>query len=94
MAAPSSRGSAIEQWFLVDTRPLAAQSSGLLSRLCHQLSPDQEGDREIYRGILSTQIKLVKSFSLCTSLIGIGNPPLSFAIPELEFVKLNPIAVL
>jgi hypothetical protein len=70
LTATAPRGSAIEQWFLVDTRPLAAHKGCLLSRLCHQLSQDKEGDREIYRGILSTQIKLVKSFSLCTSLIG------------------------
>ncbi len=47
----------------------APRSSTLLTRFCHRLSQEQE-EREIYRGILSTQIKLVKTFSLCTSFIG------------------------
>ena len=41
---------------------------GALSRFCHNLSGQEE--QEIYSGILSTQIKLVKSFSLGTSMIG------------------------
>jgi hypothetical protein len=47
----------------------APRSGTLLERFCHRLSREQE-EREIYRGILSTQIKLVKTFSLCTSFIG------------------------
>ncbi len=47
----------------------APRSDTLLTRFCHRLSREQE-EREIYRGILSTQIKLVKTFSLCTSFIG------------------------
>jgi hypothetical protein len=47
----------------------APRSGSLLTRFCHRLSREQE-EREIYRGILSTQIKLVKTFSLCTSFIG------------------------
>jgi hypothetical protein len=47
----------------------APRSGTLLARFCHRLSREQE-EREIYRGILSTQIKLVKTFSLCTSFIG------------------------
>lgn len=49
---------------------------GALSRFCHNLSGQEE--QEIYSGILSTQIKLVKSFSLGTSMIGkcyISTPP-------------------
>lgn len=49
---------------------------GALSRFCHNLSGQEE--QEIYSGILSTQIKLVKSFSLGTSMIGkcyISPPP-------------------
>jgi hypothetical protein len=49
----------------------APRSGTLLARFCHRLSREQE-EREIYRGILSTQIKLVKTFSLCTSFIGSG----------------------
>jgi hypothetical protein len=47
----------------------APRCGSLLTRFCHRLSREQE-EREIYRGILSTQIKLVKTFSLCTSFIG------------------------
>jgi hypothetical protein len=47
----------------------APRCGTLLTRFCHRLSREQE-EREIYRGILSTQIKLVKTFSLCTSFIG------------------------
>ncbi len=47
----------------------APRSGTLLTRFCHRLSREQE-EREIYCGILSTQIKLVKTFSLCTSFIG------------------------
>jgi hypothetical protein len=47
----------------------APRSDTLLARFSHRLSREQE-EREIYRGILSTQIKLVKTFSLCTSFIG------------------------
>ena len=64
------KGPAGQQWL---TEPamvaLPTSSSSLLSRFCHQLSQDQ-AEREIYSGILSTQIKLVKTFSLGTSIIG------------------------
>ena len=36
----------------------------------------KEHDETIYQGILSTQIKLVKAFSLTTSAIGIGCQPI------------------
>ena len=39
-----------------------------LSRWCHNNTTDPE--QEIYNGILSAQIKLVKTFSLTTSCIG------------------------
>ena len=45
----------------------------VLSRWCHNTSPDT--DQEIYNGILSTQIKLVKTFSLTTSMIGMAVQP-------------------
>eukprot|EP00091_Calanus_sinicus_P000815 TRINITY_DN10760_c0_g1_i2.p1 TRINITY_DN10760_c0_g1~~TRINITY_DN10760_c0_g1_i2.p1 ORF type:complete len:246 (-),score=86.62 TRINITY_DN10760_c0_g1_i2:37-774(-) len=48
----------------------------LLSRWCHNES--KEAEKEIYNGILSTQIKLVKSFSLMTSFIGIAFQPILY----------------
>lgn len=42
------------------------------------LEPDPEGDLAIYKGILSTQIKLVKTFSLMTSAIGLAFQPVLF----------------
>jgi len=63
--------------------PLAALSSRLgestlpatsaLHRLLHQ--PPSDPDQEIYNGILATQIKLVKAFSLTTSCIGLACQP-------------------
>ncbi len=44
-----------------------------------EVNPDglctEEHDRTIYQGILATQIKLVKSFSLLTSVIGLSCQP-------------------
>merc|ERR1712034_59236 len=48
----------------------------LMSRWCHNES--KEAEKEIYNGILSTQIKLVKSFSLMTSFIGIAFQPILY----------------
>merc|ERR1719402_337652 len=45
----------------------------LLTRLCHQ--QQENHSQEIYAGILSTQIKLVKGFSLTTSCIGLACQP-------------------
>lgn len=39
---------------------------------------DSDGDDEIYRGILATQIKLVKGFSLTTSLISLSCQPVLY----------------
>eukprot|EP00095_Tigriopus_kingsejongensis_P006749 maker-scaffold1404_size42976-snap-gene-0.11 protein:Tk06749 transcript:maker-scaffold1404_size42976-snap-gene-0.11-mRNA-1 annotation:"GK24268" len=39
---------------------------------------DPTGDKAVYRGILSTQIKLVKGFSLTTSLIGLSCQPVLY----------------
>ena len=39
---------------------------------------DPQGELEIYRGILSTQIKLVKGFSLTTSVIGLAFQPVLY----------------
>jgi len=46
----------------------------------HEFAPEEHDDPEmtIYQGILSTQIKLVKSFSLMTSVIGLGCQPLIY----------------
>ena len=52
---------------------LTIPSTSALSRLCHRQTADP--DREIYNGILSTQIKLVKGFSLTTSCIGLACQP-------------------
>ena len=52
---------------------LTIPSTSALSRLCHRQTEDPE--REIYNGILSTQIKLVKGFSLTTSCIGLACQP-------------------
>ena len=68
--------------FQVDNKP---QSE--LGEMANQLaSPegrsedesDEEHQKTIYRGILSAQIKLVKSFSLMTSVIGLGCQPLIY----------------
>jgi transmembrane protein 70 len=52
----------------VNTLP---ESAGIITRLCHKLASNDH-DKEIYSGILSTQIKLVKTFSLTTSCIGLA----------------------
>jgi len=48
----------------------------VLSRWCHNST--KEAEQEIYNGILSTQIKLVKVFSLTTSCIGLGFQPILY----------------
>jgi len=55
------------------TSPVFTQpeSAGIITRLCHKLASNDH-DKEIYSGILSTQIKLVKTFSLTTSCIGLA----------------------
>jgi len=67
----------------ITSSPLCARLSqvtvpgtNLLSRWCHNKTEDPE--KEIYNGILSTQIKLVKSFSLMTSFIGIAFQPILY----------------
>jgi len=52
---------------------LTIPTTSAISRLCHRKTSDP--DREIYNGILSTQIKLVKGFSLTTSCIGLACQP-------------------
>merc|ERR1711962_769605 len=52
---------------------LTIPTTSAISRLCHRQTSDP--DREIYNGILSTQIKLVKGFSLTTSCIGLACQP-------------------
>jgi len=47
--------------------------TNIISRWCHNLN--KETEQEIYNGILSTQIKLVKTFSLTTSFIGLAVQP-------------------
>jgi len=48
-----------------------------LVRLNHKIS--EKADQEIYEGILSTQIKLVKTFSLMTSCIGLAFQPILYS---------------
>jgi len=50
---------------------------GAVARFCQQVSGG-DAEQEVYRGILSTQIKLVKTFSLCTSLIGLAFQPVLY----------------
>ena len=59
---------------------LAFQASGTEQEPEHEFVPEEHDDPEktIYRGILSAQIKLVKSFSLMTSVIGLGCQPLIY----------------
>jgi len=56
------------------------QASGTEQEPEHEFVPEEHDDPEktIYRGILSAQIKLVKSFSLMTSVIGLGCQPLIY----------------
>ena len=49
---------------------------------------DEEHQKTIYRGILSAQIKLVKSFSLMTSVIGLGCQPLIYLKVKTNFTYL------
>jgi len=54
----------------------------------------EEHEMTVYRGILSTQIKLVKSFSLMTSVIGLSCQPLLYLkISESSGASLAVIAV-
>ena len=48
----------------------------VMSRWCHNSNTDTE--QEIYNGILSAQIKLVKTFSLTTSCIGLAFQPVLY----------------
>lgn len=63
-------------------RPLVQH--GQIRHFSQQPPPEQveesfeEHEKTVYKGILATQIKLVKSFSLMTSLIGISCQPLLF----------------
>ena len=59
---------------------VAFQTSGTEQEPEHEFVPEEHDDPEktIYRGILSAQIKLVKSFSLMTSVIGLGCQPLIY----------------
>ncbi len=46
---------------------------------CQEVDPnDNSGEVEVYKGILSAQIKLVKGFSLTTSLIGLACQPVIY----------------
>jgi hypothetical protein len=53
-------------FFEAEKQPEQTEADGLCT---------EEHDRTIYQGILATQIKLVKSFSLLTSMIGISCQP-------------------
>jgi len=67
------------------TSPLCSRLSqvtvpgtSILSRWCHNNTKPEDAEKEIYNGILSTQIKLVKSFSLMTSVIGLTFQPILY----------------
>lgn len=60
------------------SRLLASSNfNSFLVRLNHKIN--QNADQEIYQGILSTQIKLVKTFSLMTSCIGLAFQPILYS---------------
>ena len=57
------------------------QFSATFPRFCQNVNEDpglctEEHDRTIYEGILATQVKMVKGFSLTTSIIGMCSQPL------------------
>jgi len=64
----------------VDTRGVRSVTADTIYRFCHQLASPKSTKQEeqIYNGILSTQIKLVKIFSLSTSLIGMACQPVLY----------------
>jgi len=76
---PSSHGQKPKTGLLMDKSRLLANSNinSFLVRLNHKIS--QTADQEIYQGILSTQIKLVKTFSLMTSCIGLAFQPILYS---------------
>ena len=53
-----------------------APGTEALARWCHHASSGQNAEQEIYNGILSTQIKMVKTFSLTTTCIGLAFQPI------------------
>jgi len=55
---------------------LTVPGTDVLARWCHNTS--KEAEQEIYNGLLSTQIKLVKTFSLTTSFIGLAFQPILY----------------
>jgi transmembrane protein 70 len=67
-----------EQSYLAQRANPMPENNGILLRLCHKLA-NTDHDKEIYSGILSTQIKLVKSFSLTTSFIGMACQPILYS---------------
>jgi len=73
-------GSAISSELLpTSTNINSSPVQGLIYRLCHNISNTEDHDQEIYQGILSTQIKLVKTFSLMTSCIGLAFQPVLYS---------------
>jgi len=70
-------GSAICTKFL-PTSTNNSLKQGLIYRLCHNITNTEDHDQEIYQGILATQIKLVKTFSLMTSCIGLAFQPVLY----------------
>jgi len=74
--SPTSHSAIITSPLCSRLSKITVPGTELLSRLCHNTS--KEADQEIYNGILSTQIKLVKSFSLMTSCIGLAFQPILY----------------
>jgi transmembrane protein 70 len=71
--APATNLSTHDKWSSGFIAPATLPDrAGFVARMCHKLAADDQHDKEIYSGILSTQIKLVKAFSLTTSLIGVS----------------------
>lgn len=88
VATPGSR-LVIHQWHAVPattwSRAFCSSTTPLRSSDVEPLEPlepvdpqDPTGEKAIYRGILATQIKLVKGFSLTTSAIGLFCQPVLY----------------
>jgi len=71
--APGAHTALINSKLCSRLSQVTVPGTNTLSRWCHNNSQDPE--QEIYNGILSTQIKLVKTFSLTTSCIGLAVQP-------------------
>jgi len=71
--SPSAHNALTNSKLCARLSQVTVPGTNVLSRWCHNISSETE--QEIYNGILSTQIKLVKTFSLTTSCIGLAVQP-------------------